>query len=278
VRLNLGSLLIGWLIELELLQNKVKKIAKDEKHNILVAGPKLESLLPDDGDMPILYLPNKIPMIVPPKPYYETIIDNIDIEILGGYLLNDLEYADNIIKDSWQQATETKISKKNIIYDTVNNIYSVSYKINSQVLDFILDNYKKYNLLIDPEFIHPLMNKEKLTLSEKRELEFFNSLRNLEENIIGLALIFRDIPNFYIPVRLDFRGRLFCLPEYLTYQGIELAKSLLLFSNSEKVNKTDKDSINYLKIFGANCFGNKLDKIIKYVNKFSSILLPLFKN
>jgi len=38
IKLELGSKLIGWLIELELLQNKVIEISKTEKHNILVAG------------------------------------------------------------------------------------------------------------------------------------------------------------------------------------------------------------------------------------------------
>jgi DNA-directed RNA polymerase len=66
-------------------------------------------------------------------------------------------------------------------------------------------------------------------------------------------------------VRLDYRGRLYCIVEYLNYQNIELAKSLLEFSVGEKVylNKCSalgNDAINYLKIFGANNYGNKLDK------------------
>jgi DNA-directed RNA polymerase len=48
--------------------------------------------------------------------------------------------------------------------------------------------------------------------------------------------------------------------EYLNYQGTELAKSLLIFSKGDKFLKSDTNSINYLKIFGANCFGNKLEK------------------
>jgi len=144
----------------------------------------------------------------------------------------------------------------------VNNISSVSYKINIQVLDFILNNYRKYNLLIDDDFEHPLTKKQKLTTSEKKELEsfFFLSKKTLEQNILGLAVLFRNISNFYIPIRLDFRGRLNCMTEYLNYQGSELAKALLLFSKGEKVYKTDITAINFLKIFGANCFGNKLDK------------------
>jgi len=59
---------------------------------------------------------------------------------------------------------------------------------------------------------------------------------------------------------MDYRGRIYCQPSYFNYQGTELAKSLLLFSRGEKISKTDTESIKYLKIYGANCYGNKLDK------------------
>jgi DNA-directed RNA polymerase len=59
-------------------------------------------------------------------------------------------------------------------------------------------------------------------------LESFNSRKHLELNILGLATIFREVTCFYLPIRLDYRGRLYCVTEYLNYQGIELAKGLLL--------------------------------------------------
>jgi len=60
---------------------------------------------------------------------------------------------------------------------------------------------------------------------------------------------------------MDYRGRIYCESDYLNYQGTELAKSLLLFARGEKILKCDENSINYLKIFGANCYGNKIDKL-----------------
>lgn len=68
------------------------------------------------------------------------------------------------------------------------------------------------------------------------------------------------MPEIFIPIRKDYIGRIYCESEYLNYQGTDLAKSLLLFSKGEKILKSDNDSINYLKIFGANGYGNKLDK------------------
>ena len=40
---------------------------------------------------------------------------------------------------------------------------SVGYKINIPVLNFILENGLKYNLLSDPNFVHPLEIKIKTT-------------------------------------------------------------------------------------------------------------------
>ena len=40
------------------------------------------------------------------------------------------------------------ISQKNIIYNTINNMSSVGYKINKPVLDFILLNNDKFNLTL----------------------------------------------------------------------------------------------------------------------------------
>ena len=77
-----------------------------------------------------------------------------------------------------------------------------------------------------------------------------------------MATIFSAVPYFYFPVRLDYRGRMYCVTEYLNYQGIELAKGLLQFSVGEKVHLNDKLAISYLKIFGTNCFGNTLEKKI----------------
>jgi len=114
--------------------------------------------------------------------------------------------------------------------------------------------------------------KEKLNSSELIELESFHSKKYLEQNILGLSVLFKDIPAFYMPVRLDYRGRLYCITEYLNYQGIDLAKSILEFSSGEKVQLSDESSIKYLKIYGSNCYGQGLNKKsfnsrVKWVNE-----------
>ena len=111
----------------------------------------------------------------------------------------------------------------------VDNINSVSFAINQQVLDFITNNHKTYNLIIEPNETHPLEMKDKLSLSEKKELESFQSRKKLEADILNLSYIFRFTSEFYLPVRLDYRGRVYCIVDYLNYQGTELAKAYYSF-------------------------------------------------
>jgi hypothetical protein len=266
---ELGSKLINWIVELELIKVSIKILAKNEKINILVCGAKLEKLISTIKEKPVFNLPYKIPMIVKPKLYKW---ENNDYFQLGGYLLNDLEFTDKIFLSNKEISNESKLLPNNIICDMVNNINSVAFKINENVLDFILKNNKKYNFYIESNYNHPLTLKNKLTPIEVKELEGFYSRRYLEQNILGLAIIFREVPSFYIPVRLDYRGRLYCITEYFNYQNIDLAKSLIEFSVGEKIFLSDEESINYLKIYCANSFGNKIEKKsfndrIKWVNE-----------
>lgn len=244
-------------MEIKLLSKKIVFLGKNEKRNILLAGEKINNYLNKTNNKDIINLPVKLPMICKPKKYLN---DDESIN-LGGFLLNDIVYVESLIIDKTYLAYKSSLSKDNIIYKLVDNINSVPFSINQEVLDFITKHYKTFNLIIDPEYTHPLELKNKLTLIEKKELESFKSKRNLEFEILNLAHIFRNSPELYIPIRLDYRGRIYCNVEYLHYQSVELAKSLLQFAKGEVVYLNDEVSIKFLKIFGANCYGNKLDKI-----------------
>ncbi len=77
-------------------------------------------------------------MLVKPKPYVREISkDGKIIERLGGYLLNDELTCDELIIQNWRLKTHSEIKNMNVIYDGANNIASVKYKINKDVLDFI---------------------------------------------------------------------------------------------------------------------------------------------
>jgi hypothetical protein len=103
-------------------------------------------------------------MLVTPKKYKK----DGNIEILGGYLLNGELYEDDIIIKNSRLRSNSIISDKNIIYDTINNMSSVGYKINKEVLNFIYLYNDKFNLtLINSK--HPLENSLDIKFY-KREL------------------------------------------------------------------------------------------------------------
>lgn len=258
---GIGALLIEWLRDVDLVDISLEKSLENynQKISVILPTDKIKNLF---SLKKFLVLPSKIPMIVEPKKYERLISeDGKSREILGGYLLNGEYYANEIIIDNWRSKEKSRIHDVNIIYNAINDISSVAYKINKDVLNFIRLNDDKLELtLVNKK--HPLESENRKLLKwEKVELERFKSKRFVEENVIGLADTFENVPEFYIPVRMDYRGRIYCESDYLNYQGTELAKSLLLFARGEKILKCDENSINYLKIFGANCYGNKIDKL-----------------
>jgi len=257
---GLGIQLLHILEESKLISCKIVQLAQKERQSIWVASkPISDSLIKSStGGFIFLDLPYKLPMIVPPKKYIK---DGKGQVKLGGYLLNDVEFDTPIIIHNPELKEQSVISDTSSLYRTINNINSVGFKINTEVLDFIYNNAESYKLVTDPKFRHPLEFKKKLTMHEAKELEGFRSKKHLEMNILGIANIYRLVPEFFIPIRMDNRGRIYCISNYLNYQSIELAKALLLFSRGEEILKSDNNAIKFLKIFGANCFGNGIDKL-----------------
>lgn len=73
----------------------------------------------------------------------------------------------------------------------------------------------------------------------------------------------------------DWRGRVYTLPAYLTYQGTDLAKALIAFADGGQISE---NNIPYLKRFGANTWGldkESLHDRIKWVDENHEALLNI---
>ena len=272
-RVTIGVTLIEWLDDLGLITKKLVKL-RTSQHNyyhssekllndweqtlhneIWTSSDKSNSLLEQQRNM--LLTPSfRLPSIVKPKPY-KILKDKV---ILGGYLLNDIEYSDPLILRKYTQSERSVIKSENIIYDTVNKINSVGYKINGEVLNFINLNSFLYKEEILTES-HKLESKNKLTSKERKDLQKYISRKELQNHILSIADLFLNIPEFYFNNRIDGRGRLYCVTEYLNFQSTDLAKSLLLFSIPNEISRFDERSLLYFKVYGGNCYGNKIDKL-----------------
>lgn len=82
----------------------------------------------------------------------------------------------------------------------------------------------------------------------------------MQQNILSIADTFSKVSKIYFPIRLCNRTRMYCETNYFNYQSNDLAKGLILFANPGEIIKTDYLAIKYLKGYGANMFGNGLDK------------------
>lgn len=83
------------------------------------------------------------------------------------------------------------------------------------------------------------------------------SLRLQARKLLNLAQKFANVERFYFPYQLDFRGRIYTVPTFLTPQGSDLARGLLTFADSVPLNSDD--DAYWLAVYGANLFGK--DKI-----------------
>jgi DNA-directed RNA polymerase len=78
---------------------------------------------------------------------------------------------------------------------------------------------------------------------------------------LNIALLYLN-QTFFLPTFADFRGRVYPLTHYLSYQGNDIARSLLLFDNSlDEITNTSKiaplndDGLDCLKVYFANLSG-----------------------
>lgn len=74
---------------------------------------------------------------------------------------------------------------------------------------------------------------------------------------LNLASKYKDEEAFYYPYQLDFRGRIYAVPAYLTPQGTHLSKALLCFAKGKPLG--NMTAVKWLAIHGSNTFGN--DKV-----------------
>lgn len=156
------------------------------------------------------------------------------------------------------------------VYKAVNTIQETPFRVNGQilnVLEWAWENDKRIGLPPREDIEPPNYLRDDASVDEvrdfrdaRREAFAFNrsqrSKRILINRILMLGRKFSD-KRLFFPCSLDFRGRVYQIPSFLTYQGPDHCRGLLHFFRGERI-KND-DDLKWLAIHGANCFG--LDKV-----------------
>lgn len=179
--------------------------------------------------------------------------------LAGGYI----NYQYDLIRTRSFVVDHTKYSKR--IFDAVNYIQAVPWKVNKEVLvvlaadlkiplktDFVLMEYpddrdsqwdvdvKDEELGLSEETLSNISAARKI-FSEK--IELYNAeVRDFESALgkyraiklaVGIAEEYKDEENIYFPHSYDFRGRIYPLPVGLSPQGSDGVKAILEYSVGE---------------------------------------------
>lgn len=220
----------------------------------------------------MMFNPVWLPMLVPPKPWTNATD--------GGYLTNIGGRNDLVrTRNAAYKAELNEVDMPNV-YAALNAIQATPWSINKAVLEVMEQCWEEGNglgglPLADPEPLPPVpaglaadpdyykehhadeFKKWKRARTEVYESNAkLKSLRYSAQQKIDLARKFKDEAAIYFPHNLDFRGRCYPIPAFLSPQGDDAAKALLHFAEGVPLGE---DGAYWLAIHIANCFG--VDKV-----------------
>ena len=256
---------------ISLIRVETIKISWNKASRVIYIEDKALDVMADNK---ITSLPCKLPMIVKPKPY--RLIDGKTT--YGGYLLNGDTYMENLFISKPLYHIPTALEENENILQMVNEISSVPYMVNKEVLEYIYKYGESNGVLIN-------YHKDVQSKKSKKKINEFKSVLskyNMQNLIIEIAQTYSLVDKFYFPLRLDNRTRIYADCEYFNYQTTDLAKSLLLFAEPDYIYKHDELAIKYFKSFGAVLYGannsrKSLNKRAQWVDDNDKELLN-FKN
>lgn len=191
--------------------------------------------------------PGSLPMVCKPLSWSDKEHGG---NIVNQYLKNDL------ITGSKQHLHKT--FKRDILYKAINNMSSIEFCFNKNLLIYLS---KEGRFLLEDDI--DMSNGEKL----QRDLQ------------LKVAASFYGRP-IYIPLQSDWRGRIYTSSFFASYQGGDLAVSLLEFLKGEPL--TD-NGLYYLKIYGANIYNenniskSSYDDRIKWIDDNKDNILNMSK-
>ena len=247
--LQIGTKVIEILINSELIKLEVLRVGRNERHSLyVICDPELLKM--DFKDV-VLVSPLRLPMIVSPEKYVNT--------EGGGYLLNNTSYTDSMFTDKKQYKIESKLSDNNNIISLVNNLSATPFKVNKELLYFLYSELGS-SLLIQESELKEYESKQPLSKYKQKKYTALCSQFVHQNFILKIANIFKNYNSIYFPVKLDNRGRVYCIPPYFNYQSSDLAKALILFSVPGIINKNYLEDVKYLQCYGVNCFGGEMSK------------------
>lgn len=243
----------------------------------LSANPETLSWIEAEHNKVEALFPVYMPTIIPPKPW-TTPFD-------GGYysrVIASLKLVKTRNRDYLQELATRDMPE---VYAAVNALQDTAWRINPGVLDVMQRIYATGSGICDlpkcdnipiPTKPHWMptegkMKKEDMTEAQAEEFTRWKAsaaqvhaenARQIKARAqflrtISVASYFKDEEAIYFPHQLDWRGRAYPVPLYLTPQGNDIQRALLTFANAVPI--ADETDAGWLAIHGAGLWG--VDKV-----------------
>lgn len=229
------------------------------------------------------------PMIVKPEDWTSYYEGGYYGELRPYHKLLRLKDLPSYFHDSYmEKLNEADLSK---VLSAVNAVQSTPWKINTRVLDVVNEIFEKGMQIGGIPELNPLpeiprledpytkeelkAHKTKMVLRLKKEQRRKSHyLRALAE--VRTAKRYAKYERIYFPCNMDFRGRIYPIPNF-SFQGDDLAKGLLLMQDVPPSTGTDKAEY-WFKIAGCEFHGN--DKVsfkdqLQWVSDHESIIMSI---
>jgi len=222
--------------------------------------------------------PFYIPMVCPPRPWTG--------EYSGGYLSNEGSRRDSVIRTRRKKLLDKLVGPhlEAEVYPALNSVQNTAWRINQRILDVLVElkdsgigGIPEGNLELqlppkpwttDEEYKMwtgdnaSKADKEKVSDWKRRASVVYDmwhrdqSKRRALDYKLMVADWMKAETAIWFPWNMDWRGRIYPIPNFLNPQGDDTAKALLLFAVGKPLGGPGS---HWLAVHGANVFGE--DKI-----------------
>ena len=274
-RLHVGNKLIDIFTSATgLIEVRTVRQGKNKTVTVVYPTEEIVEWIEKSTDNASTLAPAFMPMVIRPNPW-TTPFD-------GGYVGASLRPMDFVKTGNRAYLEEMNMMPEKMapIYEAVNKIQEVPWRVNSEVLSVMEALWERGQAVAGippreevyiPPFPYPDTPKEDLTEDQKEEVIIWKKeatkmhvlrakhtgARIRMSRIVSMAQQFNKYEEIFFPHNLDFRGRVYPIPMFLNPQGDDLSKSLLQFAKGKPIG--DGTGPGWLAIHGANVWGE--DKV-----------------
>jgi DNA-directed RNA polymerase len=280
-KLHLGLKLIDLFINsTEFIQLETIRERRSRTVSYLRATPELMAWIDSNASRCEVLSPMFMPCIVPPKPWTGAWGGGYHTKVIRPLPLVKAS------KAGYLEEMDNRVDEMKLVYQAINAIQETPWRVNRDVLSVmraVWDNKLPIGGLPNPDDEglpacpvchgnvrasngnHPCFERDKdahvrwkRAAAEVYENNAKNRSKRLQvAKVIWLGEKFAQYPAIYFPHQLDFRGRVYAVPQQLNPQGADWSRALLTFAEGKPID--GPDTASWLAIHGANSFG--VDKV-----------------